>query len=260
MEKSDLSAQPNRRELSRRYDRERKKLRAAIRREQKALENPDLTNVDRVRKNKTIKNMQKQIEDSYFDRKKGEYQIKINSFERDVESFVYRQRGLGVNDEKSTQEERERKNQFFIDQMNASTRKGGYSTLSGEETHLFFQTTMNAWRGDKGTDGKISAILQTTGYNQIGNVYDLLMHPEKYNTEEGRAKIEDLLKSLSLGNTTYLEYVENLKFVRNRFPQPEDEEKLQTTEKLPNDSPERTGSPDDYMKIWGSYLSAISGA
>ena len=267
----DARRDPERRARSRAADAARKKQRRQIAAEEKRLQKTMLNKNDLSFAKTRLENMKQELANSYYDKKQNKYLMDIETYKNDVEGFAYYVQAKGqrrVSSETGKPVDKDTQvnlNIQFTHQINSSTRKGGVSSLRGEETHMFYQTTVDAWRGKASTGGINSAIMQRSGISDLQQVYDMLMRPEEWvkeggegNEEMRKTMIEDLLSKFKY-DVSYDKYVKKLKKAKDRFPMKTvgEDGTMPDTSGLPKDKNDKEGSPD-FLEFWGSFLDSIS--
>ena len=74
--------------------------------------------------------------------------------------------------------EQTRKNLFFANQINQSTKQGGLSLLNGDETKAFYAGTMDMWKGAANSRDYNNKIMEETGISDLETIYKLFTEKE----------------------------------------------------------------------------------
>lgn len=237
---------------ARERDKTRKKLKRAIAREEKKLQKAGFS-PEEIEINKNVQNMKELLAKSYYDKKKQTY-IKSNAAISDtVNSFTYYQQAKNLKREsgESLGDYYQRKNKIFERNLNQATLKGGISTLSKEDVHLFYKTTQNAWNKSEGSEMRNVSILKSARSFNLEIVYDTLMNPEK----AGKTFVESMLKRFGI-NSTYEDYVAALKEAR-QIASAQYEPKISDTGSVKESAEAVRYS--SYISFWASYLDSVKG-
>lgn len=237
---------------ARERDKTRKKLKRAIAREEKKLQNAGFSS-EEIERNKNLQNMKELLAKSYYDKKKQTYLKSNEAISDTVNSFTYYQQAKNLKREsgESLGDYYQRKNKMFERNLNQATLKEGISTLNKEDVHLFYKMTQNAWNKAEGSDMRNVSILKTARSFNLESVYNTLMHPE--NT--AKVFVERILKRFGI-NTTYEDYVAALKEARN-IASAQYEAKISDTGSVKESA--ETVRYSSYISFWSSYLDSVKG-
>lgn len=237
---------------ARERDKTRKKLKRAIEREEKKLQDIGLKPAE-IERNNNLKNMKDLLAKSYYDKKKNTYIKSHEAIADSVESFTFYQQSKKLKRETGESEGDywQRQNKMFERNINQATLKEGISTLSGEDVHMFYKTTQSAWHKDTGTSMKNISILRATGAQDLKEVYNALMNPDKKNKELTIKYLE------ALGiNVSFEDYVAALKEAR-KIAAAKYEPKLSDTGTVKESAEAVRYS--SYISFWSSYLDSVKG-
>lgn len=156
-----------------------------------------------------VSSLQEVISSSYFNTKKKKYEYDVNKFYQ--ESFYYKQSW-----ERKGTESVERKNELFKREINQAS-SGGVSSLTKEETKIFYAATQKIWQGKP--QGKWNeAIMDYFGVATLEEAWDKVFENERVQQalKEARANQQPISteSDIAIGSSDEREEIGSPDFIK----------------------------------------------